>query len=122
MTESNLVGTAGEQRGAGSQASVRNVALMLCRRYAFCVARKSKSELSEQVFSRLAVERERANISRQELADLVGVHYQTIGYLERGEYSPSLVLALRIAAALSMPIESIFSLEPLEAPVDERNR
>jgi putative transcriptional regulator len=95
---------------------------MLCRRYAFCVARKSKSELSEQVFSRLAVERERANISRQELADLVGVHYQTIGYLERGEYSPSLVLALRIAAALSMPIESIFSLEPLEAPVDERNR
>jgi DNA-binding XRE family transcriptional regulator len=49
-------------------------------------------------------------LSRQELADLVGVHYQTIGYLERGEYSPSLVLALRIAKALNMEVSELFSL------------
>jgi DNA-binding XRE family transcriptional regulator len=49
-------------------------------------------------------------LSRQELADLVGVHYQTIGYLERGEYSPSLVLALRIAKALKMEVSELFSL------------
>lgn len=36
-------------------------------------------------------------ISRRELAEALGVHYQTVGYLERGEYSPSLHLALRLA-------------------------
>jgi DNA-binding XRE family transcriptional regulator len=40
------------------------------------------------------------------------VHYQTVGYLERGEYSPSLHLALRIAAYFEIPVEVIFSTEP----------
>ena len=53
-------------------------------------------------------------LSRQELADKVGVHYQTIGYLEREEYSPSLVLALRIANALNQEITELFSLTPLK--------
>ena len=51
-------------------------------------------------------------ISRRELADALGVHYQTVGYLERGEYSPSLYLALRIAAHFEVPVEVIFSTEP----------
>jgi DNA-binding XRE family transcriptional regulator len=50
-------------------------------------------------------------LSRQDLADLVGVHYQTIGYLEREEYSPSLVLALKIAEELSTPVEKLFWLK-----------
>lgn len=50
--------------------------------------------------------------SRRELADAVGVHYQTIGYLERGEYSPSLHLALRIAHYFEVPLEVVFSTEP----------
>jgi len=41
-----------------------------------------------------------------------GVHYQTVGYLERGEYSPSLYLAPRIAAYFEVPVEVIFSTEP----------
>jgi putative transcriptional regulator len=41
------------------------------------------------------------------------VHYQTIGYLERGEYSPSLALALRIARFFDLPVEAVFSLDPL---------
>jgi DNA-binding XRE family transcriptional regulator len=53
-------------------------------------------------------------ISRRELADALGVHYQTIGYLERGEYSPSLHLALRLAAYFDVPIEVVFSLEPFK--------
>ena len=48
-----------------------------------------------------------------DLAEAVGVHPQTIGYLERGEYSPSLVLALRIARFFDMPVEAVFSLDPL---------
>jgi DNA-binding XRE family transcriptional regulator len=64
------------------------------------------------VFNRVENLRVLRGLSRQELADLVGVHYQTIGYLERGEYSPSLGLALRISAALEAPVTEIFSLTP----------
>ena len=45
------------------------------------------------------------------LAEALGVHYQTVGYLERGEYSPSLHLALRIARFFEVPVESVFSLD-----------
>jgi DNA-binding XRE family transcriptional regulator len=55
--------------------------------------------------------RTKVGMSRQELADEVGVHYQTIGYIERGEYSPSLVLALRIAKSLGLKIEDLFWIE-----------
>ncbi|WP_091292016.1 helix-turn-helix transcriptional regulator [Amycolatopsis sp. cg5] len=51
-------------------------------------------------------------ISRRQLADGLGVHYQTIGYLERGEYSPSLFLALKIAEYFEVAVEVIFSTEP----------
>jgi DNA-binding XRE family transcriptional regulator len=46
------------------------------------------------------------------LAKLTGVHYQTIGYIERGEYNPSLALALKIAKALSVEVSEIFSTKP----------
>ena len=62
--------------------------------------------------SRLEELRLERGMTRQELADAVSVHYQTIGYLERGEYSPSLSLALQIAAALDVPLERVFSLQP----------
>lgn len=51
-------------------------------------------------------------VSRRELAEAMGVHYQTIGYLERGEYSPSLTLALQMATYFEVPIEVLFSLQP----------
>ncbi len=38
--------------------------------------------------------------------------YQTVGYLERGEYSPSLYLARRLAAYFEVPVEVVFSTEP----------
>ncbi|MEV1131479.1 helix-turn-helix transcriptional regulator [Agromyces sp. NPDC049794] len=50
-------------------------------------------------------------ISRRELADALGVHYQTIGYLERGEFNPSLHLALRIARYFDVPLDFVFSLD-----------
>jgi DNA-binding XRE family transcriptional regulator len=64
----------------------------------------------EPVFNQIEAIRTSLGLSRQELADLVGVHYQTIGYLERGEYSPSLVLALRISQALNKEVSELFSL------------
>lgn len=74
------------------------------------MSRKPKSE-QESIGNAVEELRIAAGLSRQDLADQVGVHYQTIGYIERGEYSPSLVLALRIAAALNEEIESIFWIE-----------
>jgi DNA-binding XRE family transcriptional regulator len=59
-------------------------------------------------------------ISRRRLAHAPGVHYQTIGYLERGEYSPSLHLALRIAEYFEVPVEAIFSITPLPRLGTER--
>lgn len=70
-----------------------------------------KSE--DPVYNRIEEIRLAMGLTRQELADIVGVHYQTIGYLEREEYSPSLVLALRIAKALNQEISDLFSLNPI---------
>jgi putative transcriptional regulator len=67
---------------------------------------------TETVYNRIAMLRVERKISRRELADALGVHYQTVGYLERGEYSPSLHLALRIAAYFEVPVEVIFATEP----------
>ena len=68
------------------------------------------SNPEEPVYNRIEVFRTNLGITRQELADKVGVHYQTIGYLEREEYSPSLALALRISEALDTPVSQLFSL------------
>ena len=68
----------------------------------------------EPVYNLIEVARVALGLTRQELADKVGVYYQTIGYLEREEYSPSLVLALRIANALNQDVTEIFSLTPLK--------
>jgi len=52
------------------------------------------------------------SLSRKALADAVGVNFQTIGYLERGEYSPSIELALKLGGYFKLPVEMIFSLQP----------
>jgi DNA-binding XRE family transcriptional regulator len=62
--------------------------------------------------NRLAVLRAERGLSRQDLADALAVNYQTIGYLERGEYNPSLELALRAAEYFGLPVEAIFSRHP----------
>jgi DNA-binding XRE family transcriptional regulator len=66
----------------------------------------------EVVHNRLPLIRADRGISRAQLAAALGIHYQTIGYLERGEYAPSLHLALRIARYFGLPVEAIFSLDP----------
>ena len=68
--------------------------------------------MSEGVFNRIALLRAEQGVSRRELADALGVHYQTVGYLERGEYAPSLQLALRIAEFFRLPVETVFSVRP----------
>jgi len=76
------------------------------------VATPARTPDRELVFNRLPLLRADRGISRADLADALGIHYQTMGYLERGEYAPSLHLTLRIARYFGLPVEAIFSLEP----------
>jgi DNA-binding XRE family transcriptional regulator len=66
------------------------------------------------LYNRIAVLRTERNISRRELADSLNIHYQTVGYLERGEFNPSLQLALNIAKYFNVPVETVFSTEPFD--------
>ena len=59
-----------------------------------------------------ALFRAEAGMTRKALADKVGVNPQTIGFLERGDYNPSLELALNVAAVFEVPVELMFSFRP----------
>lgn len=73
---------------------------------------------ADAVHNRIALLRTEQQVTRRELADALGVHYQTVGYLERGEYNPSLHLALRIAEFFGVPVEAVFSTRPFPRITD----
>ena len=54
---------------------------------------------------------ERGELSQQQLAEMVGVSRQTIVSIERGDYAPSVKLALLLAARLGTKVEDLFILE-----------
>jgi putative transcriptional regulator len=70
------------------------------------------------MFNRIAMLRQDNGLSRRDLADSVGVNPQTIGYLERGDYKPSLELAMKIAAVFDLPVELVFSFTPFPSLAD----
>lgn len=67
-----------------------------------------------KIYNRIEILRKEKKISRKELAEKIGVNFQTVGYLEREEYNPSLDLAFRISEVFQLPIDLIFSTEPLK--------
>jgi len=73
----------------------------------------------DDVHNRIKVLRTELGLSRQQLADVVGVNFQTIGYLERGDYNASLELALKLAAYFDVPVETLFSLKPFPSLSDQ---
>ena len=74
--------------------------------------------LGNDLYNRIAVLRAERNLSRQDLADALGINYQTVGFLERGDYNPSLTLALDLSTYFGLPVEAIFSRKPLR-PLSE---
>lgn len=74
------------------------------------------------LYNRIGVFRAERGVSRRELAEAVGVNNQTIGYLERGDYKPSLELALKVAAYFDVPVELLFSFHPFESVADTLRR
>lgn len=76
------------------------------------------------IYNRIALLRTEQGMSRQALADKIDVNYQTIGFIERGDYSPSLELAFKIAEAFGVEVTTVFSdrpFEPLFAHNKEKN-
>jgi DNA-binding XRE family transcriptional regulator len=68
--------------------------------------------------NRIAVLRAERALSRSALADALEINYQTVGYIERGDFNPSLELAFRISEYFGLPIEAIFSRKPFR-PLSE---
>ena len=66
----------------------------------------------DQLINRLRELRARHNLTQEQLGLAVGVTRQTILAIERGNYSPSVHLALRIARRLQVPLQEVFWLEP----------
>ncbi len=67
-----------------------------------------------EFYNRLKLLRAERSVSRKELATAVGVHPQTIGYIERRQYNLSLALAFRLAAYFGLTLDAVFSLEPFK--------
>jgi putative transcriptional regulator len=64
------------------------------------------------IHNRMAVLRAEKGMSRQKLAERIGVNYQTIGFIERGDYFPSLELAFSIARVFGVEVTTVFSDRP----------
>jgi DNA-binding XRE family transcriptional regulator len=79
------------------------------------------SNVTGALHNRVAVLRAERKISRQDLADALGINYQTVGFLERGDYNPSLTLALDVAEYFHLPVEAVFSRKPF-APLHQLMR
>lgn len=58
--------------------------------------------------NRVKEHRARLGVNQSELGRLAGVSRQTISLIERGDYSPSVTLALKLAKIFDVPVEGIF--------------
>ena len=63
------------------------------------------------LYNKLKESRARVGVNQQEMVRLVGVSRQTISQIERGDYSPSVTLALKLAKICQVSVEDIFSYE-----------
>lgn len=64
----------------------------------------------------LKVERAKRDLTQADLASLAGITRRSVNAIESGRMVPSVLLALRIARALEVPVETIFSLNGAQAP------
>ncbi|MDO8227376.1 helix-turn-helix transcriptional regulator [Bacillus cabrialesii] len=67
----------------------------------------------------LKLERTRANLTQEQLAEKIGVTRQTIGLIEKGKYNPSLQLCLKICIELKVTLNDVFWTHNREEETDE---
>ncbi len=63
------------------------------------------------LYNKLKDYRAKLGVNQQQMGALVGTSRQTISQIERGDYSPSVTLALKIAKVCNATVEDIFSYE-----------
>ena len=64
--------------------------------------------------NRLKMLRVERDLSRKQLAELTDIHPQTVGYIERQQFNPTIELALRLSSVLGVGLDAIFSETPFE--------
>ncbi len=67
--------------------------------------------MAERLHNRLKEYRTERGLTQGELAELVGVTRKTVNTVENGIFSPSALLAIKLAAALNVPVEQLFWIE-----------
>lgn len=70
-----------------------------------------KGDCRMPLHNRLKEHRARLGVNQQQMGVLAGVSRQTISQIERGDYSPSVTLALKLAKICQVTVEDIFSYE-----------
>ena len=67
--------------------------------------------MAERLANRLKDRRTELGLTQAELAERVGVTRKTVNTVENGVFTPSALLAIKLARALSVPVEELFWLE-----------
>jgi putative transcriptional regulator len=70
-------------------------------------------KFKKKIKSKVKSLREKLGFTQQELADKVGVSRQTIYYLEKGDYNPSLTISFKLTEIFQKKLENIFYQEPI---------
>lgn len=65
----------------------------------------------EELANTIKSHREAANLTQMELAARMGVSRKTVNTVENGVFAPSVVIALKFANALEVPVEELFQLQ-----------
>ncbi len=67
--------------------------------------------MGEHVLNKVQSARASAGITQEDLAERIGVSRQTIIAIEKGNYTPSVLLALKVAKVFKVPVEKLFTIE-----------
>ncbi|WP_113906784.1 helix-turn-helix transcriptional regulator [Aliidiomarina celeris] len=67
--------------------------------------------MDERLLNQLPALRAQKGVSQQELADAIGVSRKTISTIETKRFTPSVVIALKLAAYFNRPVEQVFYFE-----------
>lgn len=84
------------------------IAIIALTRKIVILARERKDGGHMPLYNHLKEYRAKIDVNQHEMGKLVGVSRQTISQIERGDYSPSVTLALKIARVFHVPVEAIF--------------
>jgi putative transcriptional regulator len=71
-----------------------------------------------ELHNRLKTLRQARGLTQADLAEAVGVSRKTVNTVENRVFTPSTLLALKMARVLGVPVEDVFSLEPFDGPQD----